>query len=194
MKRHGFTLTEMLVVISIMAIMAMMMLPTIAPLYRDRAITASVSKVQGAIMKARSLAAQHNAVYYLAFTYFNDRPNMVVIYTNDYDPTANGWSANWTTAADRKKMLAAPPVLLDERTKFNFSVTQEIVGEECYFKMMPNGEIIRGGTYADLTKCVKILPSRVNQIKIYEAGGGDDAKFETINIMMLTGSMYKDNE
>jgi prepilin-type N-terminal cleavage/methylation domain-containing protein len=204
-----FTLTEMLVVIAIMAIMAMMMLPTIAPLYRDQAINASVSRVQGVIMKARSLAAMNNEIYYVAFTYYNDQVNMLRIYQNDESDDTPDWSK-----------LADKPYLIDERIKFSFEAVESTAlindadgdgnitedgdsttvdyttGEDCYFKVLPTGEMIRGddGT-PKIDECISILPSGVNQIVIKEDAAYGDAAKRSINIMMLTGSMYKsDND
>jgi hypothetical protein len=174
-----------------MSIMAMMMLPTIAPIYRDKAIKASISRVQGALMKARSLAAINNENYYIAFTYFNDKPNIVNIYMTDPDAGANAWGAyNWD-AAGRKAIMAEKPYQLDERIKFEFNIDKSMAGEECYLIVKPTGEMeVKGLNQTDAESCLPEYQPGLVKIVIGESGIADSDSSKAIMLMLVTGSFY----
>ncbi len=123
--RSAFTLTELLVVIGIIAMLTLMTLPVLGPLIKGKALDGSVSRLQGAIFKARSLAARANANYYLSFNTLDANKHMMVIY-QDYMKSNTlielgglsdtQWNSAWSS--DKTLMLVDQAIPLETGTVF----------------------------------------------------------------------------
>jgi prepilin-type N-terminal cleavage/methylation domain-containing protein len=210
MKRLvGFTLTELLVVMAIIAIMTMMTLPVVAPIYKNKALDTSVSKVQNVILKARSLAATTGKTYYVAFNTMDDSKNLMIIYSSCYYngstfTTINplNWDSTWGTATGRKRMIADKPVFLDPQTKFDESnILPDYCGYDLYMIISPTGQVTipsalidetTGSTGSEQFKQPNHVDDGYYKIIITD-GATTDPDTREMGIMKLTGELVKPN-
>jgi len=63
----GFTLTELLVVVSIIVVVSLMTIPAMTPFFRGQRLRSGARIVQAAFVQARSVAIAHRAIYQIVF-------------------------------------------------------------------------------------------------------------------------------
>jgi prepilin-type N-terminal cleavage/methylation domain-containing protein len=102
--RRGFTLTELLVVMGIMVLMAAFLVPVVGPMFANRALDGSVNVLTGQIYKARSLAAATGATYYLTFNTVRRTQHMTVMYWGELAPNNNELDFYAESGDDRNQL------------------------------------------------------------------------------------------
>lgn len=191
----GFTLTELLVVMGIMVLLSVMLIPIVAPMFRGRAIAASVNQVQATILKAQGLAAASGAVYYVTFSNRDPLLHMVTIYDND--------------PADADSIVDAP-LLLEKNTMLYFDEQYPPAagnngltdGTDCFLRCLPDGTIRADGTSPSAANAFTgrndwsndlgitgIITIRISEA--YRSDYSDISTFRRINIVTASGQFLK---
>lgn len=89
-RQQGFTLTELMVVVGLMVLLTAMTVPSLSKMFADRAIETAISKVQGQIYRARSMAARNNLNYAISFNTVSKLRNAMYIYSQRAVKTGSG--------------------------------------------------------------------------------------------------------
>jgi prepilin-type N-terminal cleavage/methylation domain-containing protein len=202
--RSAFTLTELLVVIGIMALLTLMTLPVLTPLIKNKALDASASRLQAAIFKTRSLAAKANANYYLSFNTIDANKHMMVIY-QDYMDSGTGelivigeefdegeWNTILWTDAKKSLVIVDQPIYLQEGTGFasddpgsaeDFIIAGKC-GKERILCFTPTGEVYAANDDSD---GFPTLSGSTYTLRLID--NNDDSLVRSLNINKWTGEV-----
>jgi len=80
--QRGFTLTELLVVIGIIALVSVITVPAMVPFLRGQRLRAGARTVQSAILAARTQAIRRRAVYHVQFDHTNQKMTIADLNSN----------------------------------------------------------------------------------------------------------------
>ena len=100
--RRGFTLTELLVVIGIIAIMAVLTLVSVKAITRDARVASGANALSAALDNARALALKTNDIVIVVF-----RPRL----DGEREQFLELVTARWTGESYRDPSLLSPPVI-----------------------------------------------------------------------------------